>query len=90
MSKKVKCKECENMMNWSVPEKVTDITEKINKAKNTTTVDTLLANAKTYINNVEKNPNNGSNGCGGSVMPTIFGFISMLAVLVVIKKKENF
>lgn len=25
MSKKVKCKECENMMNWSVPEKVTDI-----------------------------------------------------------------
>ena len=75
--------------NWkSIVDKVEDITTKINNAKNKTNVDTLLANAKTFINNVPKTANNSSNGCGGSVISQLFGLITLLSILVISKKKR--
>ena len=77
--------------NWkSIVDKVEDITTKINNAKNKTNVDTLLANAKTFINNVPKTANNSSNGCGGSVISQLFVLFFFLFLIEEICSLQTF
>lgn len=80
-----------------ITDKVADITEKINKARNKTNVDTLLANTKTYINNIPASEapvtQNGcaggcAGGCSGSIVTSVFGIMMLLSVVIIIKKKK--
>ena len=73
--------------NWElITNKVTEITQKINKAITKTSVDTMLANAKTFINNVAVTKQ--SNGCRGSLIPTTFFTMCLLCLVLVLRKKK--
>ena len=76
--------------NWTlINTKLEDATKKINNATSQTSVNTLLASAKAYINNVKPLENQASSGCAGSVISTSGILVILFAAVCLFKNKKE-
>ena len=87
--------------NWAlINAKLEDATKKINNATSQTSVNTLLASAKSYINNVKPIGNNNANsgeqllngcvgGCSGSIISTGVMLFTLFATVCFVRNKKE-